>query len=362
MIGDRALRLAALALSLNSFVYAGNRGTLAPAYPIITSLPHRPFAVSFSPDGKALLEHYWNSLVLVRDWPSGRVRFSVRAEAPANASFSPAGDRILIVDGTGVATYDAGSGERLQRIWKLQMLSAVFSPDGSKIVSSLHYQWPMIFELTSGERLASLETKEYWKVCNPIFSKDGTRILSAGGDNTFSIWSASTGKRLKIIRGTQKAIYHVSESPDGSKWMTVSGCSLRRTDCDHSAQIWDARSLSPLFRLEHSRMIYSAAFSRDGGTIITASGDKTAVLWSARTGRKLKVLRGHRDAVRSASLSPDGQWAATAGDDGALIFWELRPAKEAAEQIENFLKKPAALPGAYAGDEDAQERFKLRWE
>ncbi len=61
--------------------------------------------------------------------------------------------------------------------------------------------------------------------------------------------------------------------------------------------------------------VSSAQFSPDGKTVVTASGDKTARLWDAATGRELHVLRGHEDLVLSAQFSPDGKTVVTASWD-----------------------------------------------
>ena len=53
-------------------------------------------------------------------------------------------------------------------------------------------------------------------------------------------------------------------------------------------------------------MVNSAVFSPDGSRVVTASRDKTARLWDAKTGAALATLSGHTDVVNSAVFSPDG--------------------------------------------------------
>ena len=58
--------------------------------------------------------------------------------------------------------------------------------------------------------------------------------------------------------------------------------------------------------LMHDGIVWSAAFSPDGSRIVTASDDKTARVWDARTGRPLMPALKHDGVVWSAVFSPDG--------------------------------------------------------
>lgn len=74
-------------------------------------------------------------------------------------------------------------------------------------------------------------------------------------------------------------------------------------------------------RLEgHSAEVSSVSFSPDGKTIVSASNDKTAIIWG-RDGTKLRTLTGHTDIVRSVSFSPDGEMIATASFDRTVKLW-----------------------------------------
>ena len=65
----------------------------------------------------------------------------------------------------------------------------------------------------------------------------------------------------------------------------------------------------------HEDHVAFAAYSPDGTRIVTASDDKTARVWDARTGHEFTVLSGHLDTVSSAAYSPDGARIVTASDD-----------------------------------------------
>jgi transposase len=70
-------------------------------------------------------------------------------------------------------------------------------------------------------------------------------------------------------------------------------------------------------------IVRSAAFSRDGRLVVTASDNGSAALWTVRRGVRVAVLRGHQGAVLGAIVSPDGKRVLTFGLDGTARLWAL---------------------------------------
>jgi energy-coupling factor transporter ATP-binding protein EcfA2 len=104
-------------------------------------------------------------------------------------------------------------------------------------------------------------------------------------------------------------------SPDGARVVTASG--------DRSARVWDAatgKSLSP--PLQHQEGVRGAAFSPDGTRVVTASWDKTARIWDATTGQQLSPPLEHRGPVVSAAFSFDGTRVVTASWDNTARVWD----------------------------------------
>lgn len=73
----------------------------------------------------------------------------------------------------------------------------------------------------------------------------------------------------------------------------------------------------------HNAEIYAVAITPDGKLAISASGDKTCILWSLKTGMQIHTLRGHTGMVKGVAITPDGRYAISCSVDQTCIFWDL---------------------------------------
>ncbi len=129
-------------------------------------------------------------------------------------------------------------------------------------------------------------------------------------------------ERLRLMGHTDD-VNGASFSTDGGRIATASS--------DRTARVWDARTGQEIAALRgHEGAVNSASFSADGGRVVTASDDCTARVWDARTGSQIVTLRGHKDRVLSASFSADGVRVASASSDRTARVWDARTGQEIA--------------------------------
>jgi WD40 repeat protein len=120
---------------------------------------------------------------------------------------------------------------------------------------------------------------------------------------------------VATLEGHSNGVWSAAFSPDGSRIVTASG--------DGTAKVWDAATGRLRSTLSgHAAGVESAAFSPDGSRIVTASADRTAKLWDTATGRLLSTLASHSEGVSSAAFSPDGSRVVTASADRTAKLWD----------------------------------------
>ena len=94
---------------------------------------------------------------------------------------------------------------------------------------------------------------------------------------------------------------------------------------DKTLRIWNAETGKAIRTLSgHTDAVYSVAFSPDSKRIVSGSSDKTLRLWDAETGTAIgKPLKGHTGEVWSVAFSPDGKRIVSGSADKTLRIWHI---------------------------------------
>lgn len=131
------------------------------------------------------------------------------------------------------------------------------------------------------------------------------------------------------LRGHEQTVWAVAFSPDGKTLVTGSG--------DGTAKFWNVSSGELTGTLTgHAGTVGALAFSSDGELLATGSRDFTVKLWNVEQRTQVTSLTGHTNAVRTVAFAPDGQTLLSAGEDETIRWWNLATAQEIAASQTGF--------------------------
>jgi WD40 repeat protein len=174
------------------------------------------------------------------------------------------------------------------------------------------------------ERQVQLVQGHSRQVFGLAFSRDGTRLATAGRDATARVWDIRGPKprAVRIIRHPQ-SVYAVALPADGSRLVTA--C------LDGSVRVWDVDTGELRRHLPgHRKRIAGLAVSADGKQAVSAGWDGLVKVWDLEKGTEQFVFREHTGPVQAVALSADGQWVASGGEDQVVRIWEAATGKQRA--------------------------------
>lgn len=154
-----------------------------------------------------------------------------------------------------------------------------------------------------------------------IFSDNGKTIFSASDDGTVKQWDIENGNCLLTILVSAKVLT-VGYSPNKS--YLVTGTNTGMLDIWHA----DGGGLYRHIEGYFFGAITDAVWNPDSSQIAVVSEDKLIQIINPFTGKKIRNLIGHTEAVRHVLYSDDGKILYTGGDDKTVRFWSVADGKE----------------------------------
>jgi WD40 repeat protein/class 3 adenylate cyclase len=166
---------------------------------------------------------------------------------------------------------------------------------------------------------------------NTALSGSCSELDSSGGcvNGELTLWDLSAavgladepGTKLRQFEGHNGWVNSIAFSPDGQTALSGSG--------DGSLILWGVETGEVVRRFTgHASGVNGVAFSSDGRTALSGSDDATLILWDVNTSAAVRRFEGHAGGVNAVAISPDGQTALSGSDDMTAILWDLATGQE----------------------------------
>jgi WD40 repeat protein len=286
----------------------------------------------FAPSGNRVATASADHTVRVWNAATGKTLAVLRDRRRSlrSPTFSPDGSRILTRSSRWVTLWNARMAKPIARMPGFDPTDAVFSRDGSRIVTTTHDGYLRIWDGRTGKRLLVVQANDQDEpTFSPTLSPNGDLVVAANWDFA-GVWNARTGTLVKtLVAHAHDPIEFTFTSVSFSR----NGKYLVSAGVDSTARVWSTRAWDQVAVLAgHSGIVEDARFSRDGSRVVTVADDGTARIWDTISGENLAVLRVHGATITSAEFARDGNRIATATNHGARV-WEasgIRPIRRIA--------------------------------
>ncbi|MGL4368689.1 MAG: WD40 repeat domain-containing protein, partial [Spirochaetota bacterium] len=234
-----------------------------------------PVALDISPDGKRAASGSFKELRLI-DTTNGTIKGSFPAKGQVQAvRFSPDGKRFLTAESlSNCVLRDSATGSVVLSLGpENQYLdNAVFSPDGTKVLTKLASTL-ILWDSKTGNKIAETAINHLFQQDNNYlaFSPDGTMFL-AGGE-TIGLFETATLKQIKTFTGHRNYIYSAVFHPGGKQFVTTSrDGTVRCWDLDSGAWTAFVTGTDPSQWLIFNNEGYWDASARGGDFVAAVKG------------------------------------------------------------------------------------------
>lgn len=256
---------------------------------------------------------------------TGRIRTQLFGAGRLWATFNNTGTSIVIASSKStVNTWDSKSGDLLATFNSKKEYSDIwnlFTNNGNRVITTGRYstgeKGSQVWDVKTGQLVTTIDG-----FCTSSNYTD-QYLLTIHPDSSAKVWNTETGTLLTTIKGADLSVSYAKFFPTDNR--IAVGCT------DGSIKIVDCRTGYILSSFDGHIGLYiglnSAQFAENDDYIVTASRDRTAIVWDSKTGLYTTILKGHNGSVLTAKFNPSGDRIITASEDSTAIIWDTKTGK-----------------------------------
>jgi len=270
-------------------------------------------AVRIASAGEDDTVHMWNAL-------SGK-HLGLRSMETQQATIGMMPPRrVVMAAGWSIDRREEGAGEQV-RFLKLtdcwRSGGARKMPDGSWASTERRCSYDALIWSGEDRRFRRVGLRGHKDtVVTAAFSPGGSKVVTASADGSARVYYATDGHHLLTLYGSSEDLVCAGFSATGMRIVTAAEYG--------TVKIWSAHGGGELADLPSRGKLTAAALSPDGATVAIGTPGGRAGIRDAATGTVLAEWAAHEGAVRSLAFSRDGLMLASASDDGTVRIYRSR--------------------------------------
>jgi len=290
----------------------------------ITGHQNIVLGVSFTADGSGLLSASRDNTLRLWDSASGTLRRIYQGHTAGLWDVAQHGQTLYTAanDGT-LRRWPLATPQ--QWVWEVggTPTSIAISPGGGVLAVAMESGELDLFSFPEGKQLSEIKQAHKSPIYSIAFTPDGSKLATAGFDNTAKIWKV-TGQEIEpepfqTIGAHSNAVYRLAFSPDGSRLATAS--------YDGSIGLFDVVSGKGSIVPAHKGHVDSVVFDGSGKQLLSAGEDGRLLLWNDDDLKQAPREIGQtQDSLMWAALSPDGRQVAAVGRDQVVQLFDTEQA------------------------------------
>jgi U3 small nucleolar RNA-associated protein 13 len=244
------------------------------------------------------------------------------------------------------------TGERMFRIENdgESITSLALAPAASHLVICSRSLSMRIYELNAPiPKLQRTLKPHTTPVITSTIDATSTLLATGGADGTIKVWDIRGGYTTHTFHGHSGVISALCFFQCAPGRMTTSNGWRKSASADHNMadapsfflasggedgkiRIWNLQTRKSISSLDsHVSVVKALAFTEQQQTLLSASRDKTIILWDSKSWKARKVIPV-LEVVEAAGFLPDSSYCYSGGENGKVRIWSTSSGQEVTKE------------------------------